>query len=200
MRYASCGHGGNPPVFCGAHKTVGMVNLIGRRCAVDACEVGNLFVLLPGILVGVHGFSRLRRYVCHRKPLGDARCFYVVVRASVPRITSHQYVCAGYFPTGGVFSSTPFFAFMKDTPFFFLRKYCCMTVVCVFRVEPLLLAYTVLFLLFDSMVLLTTNVGTDKNMKKKTYHHGRERSATFTRYTSYAPGTGIYHMRCLLLC
>lgn len=39
VRYASCGHAGNPPVFCGAHKTIGMVNLIGRRCAVDSCEV-----------------------------------------------------------------------------------------------------------------------------------------------------------------
>lgn len=39
VRYASCGLGGSPPIFCGAHKTVGMVNLVGRRCAVDACEV-----------------------------------------------------------------------------------------------------------------------------------------------------------------
>ena len=45
VRYASCGHAGNPPVYCGAHKTIGMVNLIGRRCAVDACEVRHCTLL-----------------------------------------------------------------------------------------------------------------------------------------------------------
>lgn len=61
VRYASCGHAGNPPVFCGAHKTIGMVNLIGRRCAIDACEVCTVQWNLVFFSFG--GWSRTRK-VC----------------------------------------------------------------------------------------------------------------------------------------